>query len=121
MATRPRLDRRKPRDLASRYVKDAEILLRNRRWSSAYYLAGYAVECALKARIAKEFRRHEIPDRALVQKFHDHTLAKLLELAGLTGILENRGRASSQFSRHWSVVAQWDSESRYGKPTKAMA
>jgi HEPN domain-containing protein len=35
-------------------IRDAKILLKNGAHESAYYLAGYAVECALKACIAKQ-------------------------------------------------------------------
>jgi len=37
------------RQLAERWLEDARSLLDNHRWSAAYYLAGYAVECGLKA------------------------------------------------------------------------
>src|SRR5919106_3680906 len=40
--------------------------------SGAYYLAGYAVECGLKACIAKQVRRHEFPDRTTVNQSHTH-------------------------------------------------
>ena len=36
--------------LAERWLVDAKCLLDDRNWSAAYYLAGYAVECGLKAR-----------------------------------------------------------------------
>ncbi len=35
--------------LAKDRLLDAKALFAARRWSGAYYLAGYAVECALKA------------------------------------------------------------------------
>lgn len=35
--------------LASDRILDAEALLAARRWSGAYYLGGYAVECGLKS------------------------------------------------------------------------
>src|SRR5689334_13393852 len=36
-------------ELAERWLVDADTLLNDRRWGAAYYLAGYAVECGLKA------------------------------------------------------------------------
>lgn len=33
-------------------LQEANILLAAKQWCGAYYLAGYAVECALKAKIA---------------------------------------------------------------------
>jgi hypothetical protein len=35
--------------MAGERVRDAAALLKARRWSAAYYLAGYAAECGLKA------------------------------------------------------------------------
>jgi hypothetical protein len=54
--------------LAQLRVDEAKALLGHRQSSGAYYLAGYAIECALKAVIAKQFRAEEIPDRALVNQ-----------------------------------------------------
>ena len=43
----------------------------------AYYLAGYAIECALKACIAKATRRYDFPDRKKVDASHTHDLREL--------------------------------------------
>jgi hypothetical protein len=48
-----RIYRRDFRTLAELRAEEARVLLRSRRQLGAYYLAGYAVECALKACIAK--------------------------------------------------------------------
>lgn len=53
--------------LAELRVRDALRLLRGRRYDACYYLAGYAVECALKACIAKQFRASTIPDLGRVK------------------------------------------------------
>jgi hypothetical protein len=116
------LDRLKLQKLADRYLRDADMLRRSRAWSSAYYLAGYAVECALKARIAKQFRKHEFPNLKTVQGAHTHKLEELLGLAGLKDQLADRRRASDSFGDNWDkVVVKWRETSRYDQPTKAMA
>jgi len=43
------VNRAELRQLAEDRILDAEHLLAAGRWSGAYYLAGYAVECGLKA------------------------------------------------------------------------
>jgi hypothetical protein len=43
------VNRAELRQLAEDRLRDAECLLAAGRWSGAYYLAGYAVECGLKA------------------------------------------------------------------------
>jgi hypothetical protein len=50
--------------LANDRIADARALLAAKRWSAAYYLAGYAVEAALKACIAKLMKAEEFPDMA---------------------------------------------------------
>ena len=78
-----RLNRLRLHDLANRYVMDAEVLLRNQRWASAYYLVGYVVECALKACMAKQMPRHDFPDRSKSKQWYTHELKDLLEIADL--------------------------------------
>ncbi|MSU78452.1 MAG: HEPN domain-containing protein [Gemmataceae bacterium] len=47
------VNRTQLQQLAQERVRDADSLLKAGQWSGAYYLAGYAVECGLKACIAK--------------------------------------------------------------------
>jgi len=42
-------------------MKEAKVLLSNACFEGAYYLAGYAVECAIKACIAKKTQIHDFP------------------------------------------------------------
>ena len=49
--------------LAEERIAEAKILLDAGKWSGAYYLAGYAVECALKACIAKMTKSEDFPDK----------------------------------------------------------
>jgi HEPN domain-containing protein len=43
-------------------VREAEVLFENGFYEGAYYLAGYAIECAFKACIAKQIREYDFPD-----------------------------------------------------------
>jgi len=45
------MDRAQLHQLADDRIRDARALLAAKRWSGAYYLAGYAVECMLKTLI----------------------------------------------------------------------
>lgn len=47
--------------LADLRAAEARLLLDNGYWSGAYYLAGYAVECGLKACIARRVREFDFP------------------------------------------------------------
>jgi len=44
-------------------IKEADILLAADCYQGAYYLAGYALECALKACIAKQVKEFDFPDK----------------------------------------------------------
>ena len=50
-------------------------------FDGAYYLAGYAVECALKACIAKGTLRGEFPDKKRVDSSYSHNLRELFKVA----------------------------------------
>ena len=87
----------------------------------AYYLAGYPVECALKACIAKETRRHEFPDKSRAEASYTHKLANLVKLAHLEDARLQRVKNDDLFRTNWDVVAAWTEESRYRRwsPEKA--
>ena len=97
--------------LARARLKDAQILLAGKRYDGAVYVCGYAIELALKARICALLKWSGYPDTggefASLTSFRTHDLAVLLRLSG---------RADRIRTKHlidWSVVAEWDTESRY--------
>jgi hypothetical protein len=72
----------------------------------AYYLAGYTVEGALKACIAKKTKRFEFPAKAeYIRKLYAHELDKLLSLAGLDAQLNKDMAANKVFEANWSTGA----------------
>lgn len=46
-------------------IKEAKLLLDNKCYEGAYYLLGYALECAIKVCIAKQVKEHDFPDKNL--------------------------------------------------------
>ncbi len=44
-------------------LDEAKLLLDGRRFQGAYYLAGYALEAALKASICRQVRENDFPDK----------------------------------------------------------
>lgn len=99
--------------MARTRLREAGLLLQADATDAAYYLAGCAVECALKACIARSFRRHAWPDRRFVQSIHTHDLERLVELAGLGGQLEIEFRSDRHFRDRWDIVRSWNNDSRY--------
>jgi hypothetical protein len=99
--------------LADIRVADAEALLTAGRWAAAYYLVGYAVECALKACASNRFREHEVPDRKMVDDFYTHRLDILLGVSGVKNPFDARLRSDPAFSRNWDTVRDWNETARY--------
>jgi HEPN domain-containing protein len=81
----------------------------------AYYLAGYAVECALKACIAKKTCEHDFPEKKLVNDSHTHDLGKLIQLAELKIELEAAMQANPAMQSSLDAVQDWSEASRYEK------
>jgi len=99
--------------LASVRVADARALLEAGRWDGAYYLAGYVVECALKACIAKGFQEGNIPDKGSVDKIYVHNLKTLLKLADLDTELNKAMAADPQLEVAWGNAVPWNESDRY--------
>ncbi|HEX7677842.1 MAG TPA: HEPN domain-containing protein, partial [Thermoanaerobaculia bacterium] len=58
--------------LARTRLSEARVLLAAKKYDGAYYLAGYAVECALKACVAKKVRKFDFPDKKLALDSYSH-------------------------------------------------
>lgn len=101
------------RRLSRLRIREARLLLRAGAFPGAYYLAGYAVECALKACIARQFQQHDIPDRKLVNDVYTHDIDKLLDLAGLRPALQQEAAAHPPLQTNWNVVKDWKETARY--------
>jgi HEPN domain-containing protein len=97
--------------LAEERLLDAQALLAAGRWSAAYYLAGYSVECAIKACISKQFQEFEFPDRAKVLESYSHDYMKLFRVAGLDVLQEARRRSGFEWS--WGIVKDWNEAAQY--------
>lgn len=99
--------------LALLRLEDAIFLLQANRCSSAYYLAGYAVELALKACIAKLVQPNAIPDKAFINAIYVHKLDSLLNTAGLRPAFDADSKADTQLAAYWAIANNWSEESRY--------
>lgn len=101
------------RRLSRLRIREARVLLRAGLFPGAYYLAGYAVECALKACIAGQFRQHSIPDKKLVNDVYTHDVDRLLDLAGLRPALRRDTAGNPPLQTNWNVVKDWKETARY--------
>lgn len=94
-------------------IKEAEILLDVHCYQGAYYLAGYALECTLKACIAKQVKEFDFPNKQLANDSYTHNLTKLLTTAGLKQKLAEEENQNKEFKLNWAIVIEWSEESRY--------
>jgi hypothetical protein len=92
--------------------KTRRLLFDSGRFDAAYYLAGYVVECALKACLCKKTQEFDFPVRDAA-KFYQHDL-KLL--AGFSGIEDEFAMArvlDETLAENWNVVQDWKENRRY--------
>lgn len=116
------MNRNEFRRLAATRLDDARVLLQARRYAGAYYLAGYAVECALKACIARQTRRHDFPPpRRVIEELYTHDLTRLVKAAGLTLDLQAQERADPEFGNDWLIVSRWSEQSRCDSASRQLA
>lgn len=99
--------------LAQIRFEDSVFLFQANRCSSAYYLAGYAVELALKACIAKLIQPNTIPDKAFIIATYTHNFDSLLGTAGLRPQYDTDVKNDPQFAAYWAIASKWTEESRY--------
>ena len=97
------------RRVAKQRLKDARALLPAKAYDGGFYLCGYAVELALKARICKTLRWTSFPqNRKAYSSFYVHDLDVLLTMTGREGAIRPALLAE------WSyVVSHWAPELRY--------
>jgi len=100
-------------ELVSVRVSEGKTLLDQELYQGAYYLVGYAVECAIKAVIAKETKQYDFPDKAFAVKCFTHDLIELIGAAGLKQRLREREDADEDFKLNWAVVKDWSEQYRY--------
>jgi hypothetical protein len=99
--------------MADERVADAAALLAASRFQAAYYLCGYAIECAFKACIARQFREFDFPDRKVVNDSYVHDLKKLLNVSRLEPFHREEMGQNDSFAANWSIVQEWSEASRY--------
>jgi HEPN domain-containing protein len=99
------------RAIARARLRDAQVLLRAKRFDAAWYLCGYAIELALKARICRTLKWPGFPESAQdfkgLQSVKTHDLEILLRFSGI------EDRVKARRIAEWNVVRDWNPERRY--------
>jgi hypothetical protein len=93
--------------------REALALITAGHYPGGYYLVGYAVECALKACLAKQVQRYDFPDKKLANEAFTHDLEKLMKLSGLAPELDKERESNKPLELNWAVVKDWSESARY--------
>jgi HEPN domain-containing protein len=88
--------------------KDAQALLKAKRWGGAIYLGGYAVECLLKARILKRKASGDLP-----REYWHHDLLRLMDVSGVAWEIKLPKNSALQ-DQMLLITGTWDVTMRYG-------
>ena len=108
-------------NLADLCIKEAVKLQRSKFYDGAFYLAGYAVELYLKAKICEnmdvpDFYDTHVPKSDLSKTFLIHNLDRLVLLSGLYSKFEAAKKIVPNLTNHWDKVLTWSEKSRYNNP-----
>ena len=93
--------------------------MRGKRWSFAYYVAGYAVECALKScLLARMIHTGWVfQEKAKIADCLTHDFDDLVQLAGMKDLLNQKLKESAggnqEFAKNWHIGLQWKVTDRY--------
>ena len=107
--------------LAEERAREAGTLLNAGHWSGTYYLIGYAVECALKACIAKLTNQDDFPDKDRTLKSYSHDIEALVHIAGLKDLRHTDVNSNPVRRDNWKTVKDWNEQARYKRWTEAEA
>jgi len=102
--------------MAEERIVDARVLLAGGQWSAAYYLAGYAVECGLKACIVKRVEAAAgviFEDRKFSDKCWTHSIDELIKLAEVHIAHKADIATNPNLKKNWSIACAWNEQSRY--------
>jgi len=110
--------------IAEERLLAAAALLASQNWPSAYYLAGYAVECGLKSCIVA--RLAAAPELIFVERDFSrrcwvHNIEALVVLANLRSLRDADIAADPVLGQNWLTVKDWNEESRYAIKTQPQA
>jgi hypothetical protein len=109
-----KLNRDKLQLLADSKLEEARILLDNKCWTGSYYITGLAVECALKAYLARAIQQYDFPDKNFILRAYTHRLKDLAQLdLALWTELEDEMKLDTKLRSNWNTVFSWNDENRY--------
>jgi hypothetical protein len=109
--------------MAEERILDAGSLRAAARWAYAYYVAGYAVECALKSWVLAQMIHTGgvFTNKKFAEECFTHDFGTLVKLAGLTTALNVESATNPAFVGFWGTVILWKETSRYEQKSQPEA
>ena len=102
-------------------LRESKLLLDQKCFSGAYYLAGYSIECGLKACVAKQINSQEIPSKSFVNDFYTHDLERLIKVANMDQDRVIKEKSDLDFAINWGILKDWNEGARYKEWTEVQA
>jgi hypothetical protein len=102
--------------LAEDRILDAQAQLGASRWSAAYYLVGYAVECGLKSCVlARVGLNPEVifEVKEFSKNAWTHDIEQLVALAGVKAQRDADAGQNPALHANWQRAKDWSESSRY--------
>lgn len=106
-------------ELSRLRANEGKCLLDAGLYAGSYYLTGYAVECGLKAVIARNCERFQFPDKGFATACYTHDLRVLIKLAGLQPAFVETMNSCGAFRENWEAVSEWNEVARYRSKVSA--
>lgn len=109
------MNRAEFQELAELRIDEAGVLLAAGKWDGAYYLAGYTIECGLKACILARVEREGaiFEDKKFSEKCWTHRFDELLALAGLETARTAEAVSKPRFETFRRLAEKWREDARY--------
>jgi HEPN domain-containing protein len=94
-------------------LKEAKVLYEYKLYDGSFYLAGYVIELAFKARICKILGTDYPESGEISRSYKTHELDNLLKLSGLYTSFDHDIPQNAALKVSWSVVKSWSEAYRY--------
>lgn len=107
------------KELQERFSRGARELEKAEQFDLAYYLGGYAAECAMKALICRSIPANTFPPKNTSSTHYVHKIETLLGTAGLQKILEFEQSKDGNLKVAFQIIKDWEPDSRYETAKKA--
>ena len=109
--------------LSHERIEDTRALIAAKQWPGAYYVAGYALECALKSCILAYIDRTGIifENKKYAQNCWTHNIEDLVRQADLTIERDKASVTNITLGQHWLIAKDWSESSRYRMSSQLQA